>query len=140
MSEINVYLFCYAAQQGNIPIQFYLRRKTTFPSIYMTMSQLPSSLGVLSSVRQGPQKAEIHNSTEVYTKLQTAAQAGYLNILQLPFTRWFSLLESKTRLLSSTVSSLAFHNQGLKPTVLLQLNASTNKYKVQLLTRTNSFP
>lgn len=62
MAKLKLYLFCYATQQVNVPIQFYLRRKNTFLGIYMTKPQLPSSLEVLSKVRQGPQTAEIRNS------------------------------------------------------------------------------
>lgn len=47
---------------------------------------------------------------KVYTKLQAAVEADYLKMLPPPFARWFSLLESKTRLLSSNIPSLAFHN------------------------------
>jgi len=72
----------------------------------------------------------------VYTKLQAEAEADYLKDISV--YQMFSLLESKPRLLSSIVSSLAFHNKVLKPTVLLQPNASTNKHKVQLLTRSTS--
>lgn len=43
MAKLKLYLFCYATQQVNVPTQFYLRRKNTFPGIYMTKSQFPSS-------------------------------------------------------------------------------------------------
>lgn len=86
MVELRLYLLCFATEQVNIPIQFYdLRGKNTFPGIYLTMSQLPSSAEVLSNVRQGPHTAEIATVTELYTKLRAMAEADYLKYISGSF-------------------------------------------------------
>lgn len=70
----------------NVPTQFYdLGGKNTFPGIYLTMSQLPSSVEVLTNVRQGPQTAEIATVTKPYTKLQATAEADYLKYILASF-------------------------------------------------------
>lgn len=86
MVELRLYLLCCATEQMNIPMQFYdLGGKNTFPGIYLTMSQLPSSVEVLTNVRQGPQTAEIATVTKPYTKLQATAEADYLKYILASF-------------------------------------------------------
>lgn len=86
MVELRLYFLCYATEQVNVPTQFYdLGSKNTFPGIYLTMSQLPSSVEVLTNVRQGPQTAEIATVTKLYTKLQAMAEADYLKYISASF-------------------------------------------------------
>lgn len=86
MVELRLYLLCYDTEQVNVPIQFYdLGSKTTFLGIYLTMSQLPSSVEVLTNVRQGPQRAEIETVTKLHTKPQAMAEADYLKYISASF-------------------------------------------------------
>lgn len=86
MVELRLYLLCYATEQLNVPIEFYdLGSKNKFLGIYLTTSQLPSSLEVLTNVRQRPQTAEIETVTKPYTKLQAMAEADYLKYISASF-------------------------------------------------------
>lgn len=109
MVELRLSLLCYATKQVNVPIQIYdLRSKNTFPGIDLTISQLPSSVEVLTNVRQGPQRAEIATVTKLYTKLQAVAEADYLKYILASFYQMAEPASKQNKIAKQHYSFISF--------------------------------
>lgn len=105
------------------------------------MSQLPSSVEVLTNVRQGPQRAEIATVTKLYTKLWAVSEADYLKYISASFYQMVEPAWKQNKIAKQHYIFTSFP----------QLSPETdcfccsqmhwiNKYKVQLLTRNTTFP